>query len=118
MISWKTLLAAIALVESSGNSGAVNHSENAVGLYQIRPAYVQDANEYARWIGRHDLHFIHPDDMFCPVKSEQVMILYMMRYAGENPTPEKIARIHNGGPRGYRKTATESYWQRVKTNLY
>mgnify|MGYP003681423291 CR=1 FL=1 len=30
---------------------------------------------------------------------------------------EKVARIHNGGPKGYRKKATIKYWKKVLTEL-
>ena len=36
---------AIAKVESSNNPKAINKKENALGLYQIRPAYFKDAQE-------------------------------------------------------------------------
>ena len=45
---------------------------------------------------------------------------YMKRYAKDAWTDlksfdaEKVARIHNGGPRGYKKKATEKYWTKVK----
>ena len=47
---------------------------------------------------------------------------YMDRYAtedrlGHTPTDEDIARIHNGGPDGYRRESTEQYWERVESNL-
>jgi len=48
---------------------------------------------------------------------------YMRRYARSawtNPLKfdaEKVARIHNGGPRGYKKKATEKYWKKVKILL-
>jgi hypothetical protein len=44
---------------------------------------------------------------------------YMDRYAtaerlGHEPTIEDIARIHNGGPDGYKKSSTDKYWEKVK----
>ena len=46
----------------------------------------------------------------------------MKRYAtekrlGRPVTQEDIARIHNGGPNGYKKKSTEKYWQKVKKVL-
>ena len=29
-------------------------------------------------------------------------------------TPEKIARMHNGGPNGWRIDATKKYWAKVE----
>ncbi len=45
---------------------------------------------------------------------------YMRRYAtvarlGHAPTDEDIARIHNGGPNGYKKRKTMAYWNRVQS---
>ena len=46
----------------------------------------------------------------------------MSRYAtaqrlGHAPTDEDIARIHNGGPNGYKNPATLPYWEKVKKYL-
>ena len=43
----------------------------------------------------------------------------MKRYAtksrlGHEPTDEDIARIHNGGPNGYKNPATVKYWEKVE----
>ena len=52
--------------------------------------------------------------------SEEVIGSYMGRYAtperlGREPTDEDIARIHNGGPNGYRRDSTLPYWDEVMT---
>ena len=54
--------------------------------------------------------------------SEQVIQSYMNRYAiysrlGRYATNEDIARIHNGGPNGYKKISTRPYWNKVKQYL-
>ena len=36
---------------------------------------------------------------------------------GHPPTNEDLARIHNGGPDGYKKPATVGYWQKVQSHL-
>lgn len=36
---------------------------------------------------------------------------------GHVPTDEDIARIHNGGPNGYREANTVAYWRRVQSQL-
>ena len=46
----------------------------------------------------------------------------MKRYAtearlGHKPTVQDIARIHNGGPNGYKLAATVGYWNLVKAEL-
>ena len=46
----------------------------------------------------------------------------MKRYAtekrlGRTVNMQDIARIHNGGPNGYRKDSTLGYWKKVKIQL-
>ena len=47
----------------------------------------------------------------------------MNRYGGlawktfDGFNAEKIARIHNGGPKGYKKRATKAYWKKVEKVL-
>ena len=36
---------------------------------------------------------------------------------GRDPTSEDLARIHNGGPDGYKSKLTIKYWERVKKHL-
>jgi hypothetical protein len=54
------------------------------------------------------------------IYSVEVFRRYQDRYAverrlGRKPTPEDRARIWNGGPNGYKKSATVKYWNKVKT---
>ena len=102
--------AALAKVESSGNSKAVNKKETALGIYQIRPAYFKDANVK----GNHE-------QVFDPVFARRVCEAYFKKYekkAFDNGDFETLARCHNGGC-GWRKnpSATNGYWQKIKKNL-
>ena len=54
--------------------------------------------------------------------SVEVFNRYMARYAtkrrlGRMPTAEDKARIWNGGPNGFKKSATDGYWAKVRTVL-
>ena len=54
--------------------------------------------------------------------ADRIVRAYMKRYAterrlGRKVTQEDIARIHNGGPNGYKKESTEKYWSKVKKIL-
>lgn len=54
--------------------------------------------------------------------AKQVFARYMERYAtkrrlGRPVTDEDRARIWNGGPNGWRKSATIKYWNKVKEHL-
>ena len=103
------------MVESNGNDFEIGDDGKAYGCLQMHAAYVQDAAEYA---GKDWVH----EDAFQRVVAIQIFMAYMARYAteerlGREPTLEDIARIHNGGPNGYKKKSTEKYWQKVKSML-
>lgn len=98
----------LAQLESGGNPAAYNEREEAAGLYQIRPIYVADAN---RIIGQDEFSL---DDRWSVERSQAMIAVYWSHYAtskrlGRNPTVEDLARIHNGGPNGWKKTTTDSY---------
>ena len=125
---------AIAQVESGGNENIKDGDHgSAIGPLQIHKIYYQDAVEH--------MHK-HPSDY--PLKpskyedckgpgsfeiSKAVGNAYMDRYATEDklghpPTYEDMARIHNGGPKGYRNDNdpnkvknTLTYWGKVKEQL-
>ena len=106
------LLDALIQVESSGRDDAVGDGGNAIGCLQIWEVYWIDATE-RRGIGG------SYRDCFNRDYAKRIVDAYMKRYAGEawtNPEKfdaEKCARIHNGGPRGHTKKATEKYWEKV-----
>ena len=115
MIDWAILLAALIAVESSGDPDAIGDNGLAYGCLQLHAAYVQDAAEYAKQDWTHE-------DAFDPETAKQIFRAYMARYAterrlGRTPTYEDIARIHNGGPQGFKKKATDGYWLKVKKEL-
>lgn len=114
-MNWAVLLAALVAVESSGDPDAIGDNGLAYGCLQLHAAYVQDAAEFAGETWKHE-------DAFNPETSEQIVRAYMARYAtqkrlGRSPTYEDIARIHNGGPNGHKKAATDGYWLKVKKEL-
>ena len=107
------LLLAIAMVESSGNPKAIGDDGLSWGLYQIRPEYVEDVN---RILGSDE--YIHRD-AFNPVYARRLAEIYLNHYAtperlGRPVTDEDRARIHNGGPNGWKKPHTKEYWRKVK----
>jgi len=104
----------LAAVESGGDDAAYNARENAHGRYQIRSAYLADANQ--RLGADYTLH-----DMHDPVKAERVVRAYLMRYGesyerrtGQPATDEVLCRIHNGGPLGAEKDCTLAYAEKFK----
>lgn len=109
---YEPFLRALAQKESSGNPNAHNEKENAAGLYQIRPCYLADINRilgYERFID---------DDRYDPKKAALMVVIYLDHYAtakrlGHRPTWADRARIHNGGPNGFKAPATVRYAQTV-----
>ena len=110
------LVDAIIMVESNGNDEAVGDNGNAIGCLQIWKIYHTDAVERSDIGGSYK-------DCYTRAYAIKVFDAYMRRYAREAWTDpkqfdaEKVARIHNGGPRGYRKDATQKYWGKVLTEL-
>jgi len=114
-MNWAILLAALIAVESSGDPDAVGDNGLAFGCLQLHAAYVQDAAQRAGEAWEHE-------DAFNPALARKIVRAYMARYAtekrlGKSPTYEDIARIHNGGPNGFKKAATDGYWLKVKKEL-
>jgi len=109
------LIFALIMVESSGNDGAVNASGECWGPLQIKEIYVQDVNRIAGTSYTHE-------DAFDRAKSMDMFRIYMEHYAteellGRPPTWEDIARIHAGGPQGWRDPERAPYWAKVQSVL-
>ena len=106
------LLDAIMKVESKGDINCKDGDNGkAIGPYQIWKSYWEDAIEYDHSIGG-----TYQD---CRKKdySEKIIRSYWKRYAPINATDEQLARIHNGGPKGYKKKCTIKYWKKVEKCL-
>jgi hypothetical protein len=103
------LLDAIAVVESHDNPGAVGDHGRALGMYQIHRSYWAEGTELlgVTWKYR---------DARDPQKARQVVRAYLSYY-GRGKTLLDMARIHNGGPRGYRKAATLAYARKIEQVL-
>lgn len=101
-------------VESGGDPNAIGDGGKAVGILQIHKCVVDDVN---RIYGK---AYAYADRLDVE-KSNTIARLYL-RYWGwyyekhtdEKATAETLARIHNGGPRGWKKKATEKYWAKVQ----
>ena len=117
-----TLLNAIKGVESSGNSSAIGDNGKAVGAYQLHKVYVDDVNKIIKNKG-FKTRFTY-NDRFNAHKSRVMTLIYLKHYGkvyerktGKKASLEVLARIHNGGPSGYKKQATVKYWEKVKKRL-
>ena len=106
------LMDALIQVESSGRDDAVGDGGKAIGCLQIWQPYWYDAVERSGIEGTYQ-------DCYNRAYAKRIVDAYMKRYAREAWTDpmqfnaEKCARIHNGGPRGHTKKATEKYWKKV-----
>jgi hypothetical protein len=103
------LIAAIVAVESGGRDNAIGDGGRAIGALQIHKAVVVDVNRISGASYTHQ-------QMTNRVAARKVCEIYLNRYAA-GKTNEEAARIWNGGPTGYRKSATVSYWKKVKKHL-
>lgn len=108
------LIAILIQIESGGNDLAVGDNGKALGCLQIHEIYVRDIN---RLWGTDYKHI----DAFERTKATQMFLAYTGWYAvkmeedtGRKATFEDIARIHNGGPDGWKKESTKAYWDKVK----
>lgn len=99
------LLDAIALVESRYNPAAVGDHGRALGVYQIHRSYWVEGTELlgVAWDYR---------DARDPQKARQVVRAYLSYY-GRGKSLLDMARIHNGGPQGHRKTSTLAYARKI-----
>lgn len=101
---WDAIFYAIHQVETSGRLGPiVGDGGAALGPLQIHRGYHKDSGVSGPYSNCSSLDY-----------AKRVVRGYMDRYAvkrrlGRVPTPVDIARIHNGGPNGYRKKATDGY---------
>ena len=108
---------AIATVESERGATSSN-------VYQISDRFIADCNRIMTnpgcwWFP----HFLLSDRLRRD-KCEDMMRVYWLfwgaryeRKTGNRVSYEVLARIHNGGPLGWKKVATESYWSKVRRVL-
>ena len=118
----RQLFDAIRKQESGGEENITGDGGKAYGPYQIWESYYKDAVEYNPKLKEGGKTWENTKGPGSTEYSEEVMKSYMDRYAtesrlGRKPTDEDIARIHNGGPNGYKKDCTLEYWKRVEKNL-
>jgi len=110
------LLHAIHMVESGGRLKDVPNGDggDAIGPFQIHKEYWQDAVQFRPNIGG------KYSDCNGYEYSVKVVDAYLTRYGKdfrENENWEALARIHNGGPKGFRIKATIGYWKKVQKHL-
>ena len=120
--SWEQTLDAIRVVETGGEPdegrGAKGDGGASLGPYQIQRAYFLDSRVKGS----------HKDVLHDMELSRLVVRGYMNRYnrealkrleAGRGTMADvlKTARIHNGGPKGHRKDATQKYADKIRKEI-
>lgn len=103
------LIAALIAVESGGRDNAIGDGGAAIGALQIHKSVVVDVNRIAGTSYTHQ-------QMTNRIAARRVCEIYLKRYAA-GKTNEEAARIWNGGPTGHQKSATLSYWNKVRKHL-
>jgi hypothetical protein len=103
------LLNAIVIVESRSDSQAVGDGGRAIGPYQIHRTYWRDGT---RILGV-DWTYNEARDA---AKAREVVRAYLLYY-GKGKSFIEMARIHNGGPDGDKKTSTLRYARKISNIL-
>jgi len=124
------LIKAVSMVENqAGDPEAVGdkHLEHkAYGLLQIRQMYLDDANRFAgkKVFQKWGVDKLTLQDMKDKEKAEWVFTIYLSYYGnvytkktGKKPTVKVYARIHNGGPNGWKKDSTLAFAEKVLENF-
>lgn len=111
------LIPALMAVESGGDIDAVGDDGKAVGCLQIHECVIRDVNRIykTRYVS---------EDRLSYERSVEICEHYLQYYGyalEENHHRgvglEDLARIWNGGPRGYQKASTLGYWKKVESEL-
>ncbi|KKL62561.1 hypothetical protein LCGC14_2183980 [marine sediment metagenome] len=111
---------AISVVETGCSESSMRFAElkgknGELGPFQLTEIYVDDVNRIA---GTEYRYYDRSQIGMC----RGMITIYWDYYAtakrlGHEPTLEDLARIHNGGPNGYKKQSTKVYWDKVKVEL-
>lgn len=109
---WNTFFFCLQKMETGGYADPANVVGDAgeIGFFQILPDYWRDAIEYDPSIGG------EYEDCKGFEYSQKVIRAYMQRYALDKGIvdPVKMARIHNAGPKGYKKEVSIEYGNKFK----
>lgn len=107
------VLDALRLVETGGMKAegrhAIGDGGRAIGPYQIHRGYWADA----KLGGAHE-------DCRDPAYARRVVVSYWKRFAPDalaRVDAETLARVHNGGPDGFRQDCTLGFWKKVQRQM-
>jgi len=103
------LLDAIRAVETGGRD-LTGDNGAAIGPYQIHLACWQDAVAFDNSIGG-TYADCHKEEY-----ARKICAAYLRRY-GKGLSPIDMARVWNGGPKGYLHTSTENYARKIRAEM-
>ncbi len=111
------LISALIHVESKGNPDAIGDNGQAYGVLQMHQIYLDD-------VERISARIYTIDDIKDEANAREACYIYMLHYGkvlyrreGRQVTLEDLARMHNGGPDGYKQDCTKAYWAKVRVVL-
>ena len=102
------ILHVIALIEGNDPRALGLHGE--VSKYQLTPIAIQEVND--RFKTNYTSRMIAIDDVHAKDCAFKYLLILQRFY--DCDTEEKLVRGYNGGPRGWRKSSTESYWKKYQ----
>ena len=112
------LIPCLIQVESAGRADVMGDGGKSAGCLQVGAACIADVNRVA------GTKYKWPADALNPHKARTICLLYLSHYGawyerktGRKADAEVLARVWNGGPYGWRKTATLPYWKKVEKEL-
>lgn len=113
------LLTALIQVESGGKDYAIGDDGRSVGCLQMSKLVVDDVNRNS--LASIGVRFSYTDRLD-RYKACAICLLYLNYYVtfdrlGREPTIEDYARVWNGGPKGWKKSLTKPYWEKVEAEL-
>lgn len=120
-MNWLQFINILIIIESSGDINAIGDhhmKDKAYGILQIRQPYLDDVNRIANT--KYTIEDVYKSETI----SKWATLTYLRHYGnhyekvtGKKATPEIYARIHNGGPNGWKKSSTKEYWNKVNKLL-
>ena len=106
------LIDILCTIESNNDVNAVGDGGRAIGVLQIWPIYVRDANRILK-LRKSKVHYVLAD-RWDRAKSRAMARVVITHYAD---TMEGMARTHNGGANGRKNPKTKKYWRKIKKYL-
>ena len=120
-MNWVLFLSILVTVESHNDSlviGDKNLTNRAYGICQIRQGYLDDVNKIAH------THYTMEDLIHNKGLSRWCVVQYVSHYGirytrltNRPVTIQVAARIHNGGPNGWRRKSTDAFLEKFKNHL-